>query len=134
MYDQLLKEIAILTSRSSGPGGQHVNKTESRVELHWNIHLSKALKDEEKDWIRERIGQRFSPEGDLKLVCQKSRSQLKNREEIITRFLALIEKNRVPIKKRRATKPSKASIEKRLKNKKAKSDLKKGRGKVDPEG
>jgi len=129
MQEQLLKEITFTTSRSSGPGGQHVNKTESRVTLNWNLESSAAFNDDARNLVRRGLKTRLTAEGDLKLSCQSYRSQNRNKEEVTERFLALIEKLARPPKKRKKTKPTKASIERRLKEKKVRSAKKSNRGK-----
>lgn len=127
MDEQILSEIQMYTSRSSGPGGQHANKVESRVELHWNMEESESLTDEEKNNLREKIGRRLTEEGVLILVSQNSRSQLQNRDDVKERFLELIRNGIVAPKKRVKTKPSKGAVERRLKAKKAHSEKKKRR-------
>lgn len=131
MKKQLLQEITLLTSRSSGPGGQHVNKTESRVELHWNPEESLALSGEQKSLLFLRLRHRLSPSGELILACQQTRSQLKNREIVTERFLTLIDLMLLPPKKRVATRPSRSSVEKRLKSKKEQSEKKERRNNRD---
>lgn len=129
MKERLLKEITFTTSRSSGPGGQHVNKTESKVSLHWKFMETTALTEEEKVHVARGLKSRLSETGELILSSQKSRSQLKNKEDVTERFLALIIKLSKPRKQRIRTKPSKASIERRLKEKKAQGEKKRSRGK-----
>lgn len=129
MREQLLKELTFSTSRSSGPGGQHVNKTESRVTLIWNLENSTALSADEKALLWKRLRSKLTVEGDLLMSSQSGRSQLRNKEDVIERFLSLIEKLSKPPKKRVKTKPSKASVERRLKAKKARGERKKKRGK-----
>ena len=124
MKQCLLKEITYKTSRASGPGGQHVNKTESRVELYWSLEQSLCLKDEEKSRIRERLKTRFTDQGVLILASERSRSQLKNKEDVTIRFMELIGRSLIPPKKRKPTKPTKASKEKRLAQKKQRGEIK----------
>jgi ribosome-associated protein len=128
MNDALLKETTILTSRASGPGGQHVNRTESKVELHWNLEESQVLDDAQKMLLRKRFGGRLTADGLLIMTSQATRSQLKNREIVQRRFLDLVQKMLQPPKKRIRTKPGKAAVEKRLKQKKILSEKKKRRG------
>ena len=129
MDSSLLKEVQFLTSRSSGPGGQHVNKTESKVELHWSLEESQVLSEFQKDILRDRIGNKLTTEGVLILYCQETRSQLRNREIVSERFLELIVKMLKPAKKRVPTKRTRASVERRIKAKKIRGAKKKGRGK-----
>ncbi|MDF1571573.1 MAG: alternative ribosome rescue aminoacyl-tRNA hydrolase ArfB [Bacteroidales bacterium] len=128
MNDALLKETTILTSRASGPGGQHVNRTESKVELHWNLEESQVLDDAQKMLLRKRFGGRLTADGLLILTSQATRSQLKNREIVQRRFLDLVHKMLQPPKKRIRTKPGKGAVEKRLKQKKMQAEKKKRRG------
>jgi ribosome-associated protein len=128
MKDALLKEITILTSRASGPGGQHVNRTESKVELHWSLEESLVLNDTQKSLLRKRFGGRLTNEGVLIMTSQATRSQLKNREIVEQRFLDLVEKMLRPPKKRIRTKPGKSAVEKRLKKKKMQGEKKRRRG------
>lgn len=132
MIDQLKNrnfesEFTFSTSRSSGPGGQHVNKTETRVELRFNIPSSEILTDEEKNKLLKELANRINTEGDLIISSQEHKSQSKNKEETIGKFYELIAKALTPRKKRKRTRPSKAAREKRLKQKKMQSEKKQQR-------
>jgi ribosome-associated protein len=127
MLECLKGEITFRTSRSSGPGGQHVNKTESRVELIWNLKQTLCLNEQEKALIASRIGHRLSVDGILVLASEKYRSQHRNREEVTERFLSLVQAGLKPVKKRRPTKPTRTSIENRIKQKKIRGEIKKSR-------
>jgi ribosome-associated protein len=127
MNDQLLKELSYKTSRSSGPGGQHVNKTESRVELLWNIEESACLRESEKSLIKQRLKSRITDSGFLILASEKSRSQFQNKEDVTERFINLIRKSLEPVKKRKPTRPTKASKERRIQGKKKRGEVKKQR-------
>ncbi len=129
MQDCLKRELDFQTSRSSGPGGQHVNRTETRVELRWNLADSACLTHSQKELLSERLGSRLTGSGELILACERHRSQYRNREEVTSRFLELIERHLKPKRKRRPTKPTKASVENRLRQKKDRSALKKTRKK-----
>lgn len=124
MKDSLNKEVKYRTSRSSGAGGQHVNKVSTKVELVFDVNGSTILSEEQKTVIRERLKNRISKEGLMILYCDETRSQLKNKEIVFSRFIQLIEDALKPIKKRKPTKPTKSSVEKRLKDKKTKSEKK----------
>jgi len=124
MRDCLKKELKYRTSRSSGPGGQHVNKVESRVELLWYLEESNCLSKTEKSRFRMRQGFRLTEDGVLILAGEKYRSQHRNREEVTERFLDLISASIVPIKKRKPTKPTRASQERRIKKKKIRGEIK----------
>lgn len=125
--DVLLKELKFKALRSSGPGGQHVNKTSSKVEVNFNIEESEALTPEEKKRLNLKLKNRISSEGILSLQCDESRSQHKNRAIAIERILHLLEENLKIPKQRKKTKPSKAAIERRLKLKKEQALKKKNR-------
>jgi ribosome-associated protein len=128
MNAELLKEVKFLTSRSSGPGGQHVNKTESKVELHWNLEESQAMNEEQKAMLQKHLGKKLTTEGVLILYCQETRSQIKNKAIVSERFLSLIERLLKPPKKRVPTSPTRTSVEKRIKAKKEKGSRKQDRG------
>jgi ribosome-associated protein len=129
MKAALQNEIKYQTSRSSGPGGQHVNKTESKVELYWNLEESQALSDYQRNILRGKLGKKLTSEGVLIMYSQQTRSQIRNKELVTERFQVLIERLLTPPKKRRATKPTRASVERRIKAKKQRSEKKRGRGK-----
>jgi len=123
-------EYTINTSRSSGPGGQHVNKTETRVELRFHVASSKLLTDEEKDLIKEKQRHRISDEGYLIVCAQEHRSQLLNRQLAEKRFYRYLAQSLKRRKKRIATKPSKQSVEKRILAKKIRAEKKSQRAKI----
>lgn len=127
MFEKLVKELKFKTSRSKGPGGQHVNKVESQVDLFFNVNESNYLSRDQKEIICAKLTNRISNEGFLRLQCDESRSQLTNKEIVTERFLLLIEYALKPEKKRKPTKPGKGSKEMRLKNKKKKSEKKESR-------
>ena len=125
------KEFEFQTSRSSGPGGQHVNKTESRVELRFNVDQSELLSEEEKALIREKQGRRINQEGILQVFAQEYKSQKQNKDLAIKRFFHYLGESLKKTKKRVATKPSNKAKEKRLDLKKRQSEKKALRGKID---
>lgn len=127
----LYAEFQFLTSRSSGPGGQNVNKVNSKVELRFDIRKSALLTDEQKEILQTKLVTKISTEGILSIVAQTDRSQLANKEEAIKKFYTLITKALQPVKKRKRTKPSLSSIEKRLTGKRIKSEIKQNRQKID---
>jgi ribosome-associated protein len=122
-------EITFKASRSSGAGGQNVNKVSSRVELIFDINESGLLTDEEKQTLLRKLGNRVSSEGLLKIVSQESRSQFRNKELAREKFYELLEKAFAPVKKRVPTKPSAASKAKRRLEKKLHSLKKESRKK-----
>jgi ribosome-associated protein len=124
---KLRSELKFRTSRSSGPGGQSVNKLSTKVELLFDVWNSKVLSEEQKETLSEKLKNRINSDGILQLSSEETRSQLKNKEFVIERFFQLLNKALKPEKKRIPVKPSKASKEKRLKSKKIKSVLKDSR-------
>ena len=127
----LLKELSYKPVRSSGAGGQHVNKVSSKIVLVFDVMASEGLTLLEKEKIYLKLANRLSKENLLLLQCDESRSQHKNKELVLIRFFELIEKALKVAKKRKATKPSKSSIEKRLKSKKKAAEKKLNRTKRD---
>jgi len=119
-----MPEFIFKTSRSSGAGGQNVNKVNTKVELRFNISTSQILTDKEKEILLEKLANKISNEGDLIIVSQTDRSQLKNKEKTIEKFYALIQKTLTPRKRRKPTKPSAASKRRRLDDKRIKSEKK----------
>jgi len=117
----ILKELQFKAVRSSGPGGQHVNKTASKVEVYFNIVASEGLIASEKKLLKTRLATRLTSEGVLSLQNSESRSQHRNKKMCIERLMTLLQKNLKVAKPRRKTKPSKGAIEKRLKAKKNKA-------------
>ncbi|MDB5236411.1 MAG: peptide chain release factor 1 [Hymenobacter sp.] len=129
--DAFLPEITFQTSRSSGPGGQNVNKVESRVELRWHLQDSQVLTDAQKALILEKVANQLTAEGLLLITAQDDRSQLRNKEIALARFHELLLKSLRRPKPRKATKPSKSAVRKRLEGKKLHSDKKANRRKLE---
>jgi len=125
--DILFKEIKFKAVRSSGPGGQHVNKTSSKVEVSFAIQSSDALSNSEKNRLIKKLASRVSSDGTLMLSCGETRSQHRNKTIVIERLVALLEENLKVAKIRKRTKPSKGAIERRLKTKKGRAIKKKNR-------
>src|SRR5690554_2036855 len=123
----LEKECVFSASRSSGPGGQNVNKVNSQISLRFDVKHSEMLDEEEKNIIFHKLGSRISGEGILIINAQTHRSQLQNKEEAIAKFNQLIEKAFLFKKIRKASKPSKAAVKKRLENKRQQAEKKKWR-------
>jgi len=127
----LEKELKFRTSRSGGKGGQHVNKVSTKVELIFNVRNSRILDLEEKLMIKERLGHKISSEGNLRIVAELYRSQLKNKEVSIERFYKMIAKALKRPKYRKPTEPTKASVDRRFRVKHIASEKKQRRKKVD---
>ena len=117
-------EFKFKTSRSSGAGGQNVNKVSTKVELDFDVVNSELLTDEQKETILAKLKNKISKEGILQIISQTERSQLGNKEIAIEKFHDLISKCFVEKKKRRPTKPSRGSKERRLESKKRDSEIK----------
>jgi ribosome-associated protein len=125
--DQLslpLAELGFRFSRSSGPGGQHVQKTSTRVELLFDVANSPSLSEAQREQVTERLAQYLDSTGILHLVAQSERSQLRNRQEVLARFQALIYRALKRRKVRRATRPTAASVERRLRAKRQRGQVK----------
>ncbi len=129
--EQIQKELQFKAIRSSGAGGQHVNKVSSKVELTFSVQDSLGLSDLEKDRLLIKLDSKLTKSGLLILQCDEARSQHKNKTLVIKRFNALVHKALEVPKKRKTTKPSKASVEKRLKSKKMDSAKKTNRKRPD---
>ena len=125
--NQLINEIKLSATRSSGPGGQNVNKVSTKVELRFALMLSNVFTESEKQTISIKLASRINSEDELILVSSDERSQLRNREKVIDKFFMLLEKALTPAKKRIKTKPTRASKVKRLENKKLLSKKKSNR-------
>lgn len=127
----LTREFVFLTSRSSGPGGQNVNKVNSKVEVKFDVRNSALLTEEQKETILKKLVSRISAEGILSVVSQKDRSQLVNKQTAIDRIYQLINKALQPETPRKPTKPTFQAIEKRLNSKRIRSEIKQARNKID---
>ena len=122
--ENIIKELIFTAVRSSGAGGQHVNKTSSKIILRFNVFESAFLSEEEKEVLLKNLANKLNKEKELLISCQESRSQHRNKEIVIEKFFQILTKGLKQPKKRKATKPSKNAIKKRL-EKKAKQALKK---------
>lgn len=122
--ETLISELNFKASRSSGAGGQHVNKVSSRVEVFFNINTTKALNEREKETILSKLKNRINKEQTLSVSCEETRSQHKNKELVTNRLITLLKVNLIRTKVRRATKPTKASIKRKTESKKRQSSKK----------
>jgi len=121
------REIVMRASRSSGAGGQHVNKTSSRIEIEWNVRTSAALDDQQKERIISRLASRITQDGTLRIVASDTRSQLRNRETAEARLAETVRKALIVPKKRKPTRKPRAANEARLDEKKKQSERKRDR-------
>ena len=131
-------KVAIITSelnfkaiRSSGAGGQNVNKVSSKIVLIYDVATSQGLDEYEKSLLHTRLKTKISQENLLILTCDEDRSQFKNKKIIIKRFFEMLEKALAKPKVRKATKISKGANEKRIQEKKKAGEIKAGRKKLD---
>jgi ribosome-associated protein len=122
-------ELDVRVSRSSGAGGQHVNKTSSRVEIFWNVPASKALTEDQRTRLLHRLASRLTTEGSIRIVASDMRSQSRNRELAEERLAETVRRALIVPKKRKATRPTLASKEARLESKKRQSRKKSERRK-----
>ena len=129
--EAILTELDFKAVRSSGAGGQNVNKVSSKVMLSFNVPASQALSVEEKELVQQRLATKLTNDNVLILNCDEDRSQLRNKEIVIKRFLQLMEHSLRIEKERKATKVPRAVIKKRIENKRRQSDIKQSRRKPD---
>ena len=115
--ETIYKELRFKAVRSSGAGGQHVNKVSSKVELYFDLATSVAFTEKEKQLLLKNLSNRINKEGVLKIYSSESRSQHTNKEKVVKRLFKMIEKGLIVPKKRRPTKMSRAQKIKRLDNK-----------------
>ena len=120
-------ELVVRATRAGGPGGQHVNTSSTRIEVVWNIDRTTALDADERARLRTRLGTRIDADGDLRVVSAESRSQRRNRETAESRLAELVRHALVVPKRRRPTRPTKGSVEDRLRDKRRRSSTKNDR-------
>lgn len=121
------QELTFEFIRSSGPGGQNVNKVATAVRLRFDVRGSTALVDEVKIRLLALAGRRATKEGEIVLLGQRHRTQEKNRQDVVERLEELVLRALVAPRKRRATRPTRAAGVRRLRAKKLQSDRKRGR-------
>ena len=120
-------ELDVRVSRASGAGGQHVNKTSSRVEIFWNIRASRALTDEQRERLLDKLSARLTTDGSIRVVASDMRSQSRNRALAEDRLMELVRRALLVPRKRKPTKPTRAAKEARLETKKRHSNKKRDR-------
>ena len=127
--DKIISELTFKAIRSSGAGGQNVNKVSSKVVLSFDVADSFALSDEEKELALKKLKSKLTLEGILILTCDEDRSQLKNKSIVTKRFIEIMEKSLLVPKPRKATKIPRSVVEKRLKDKSTTAEIKQNRKK-----
>lgn len=120
-------ELVFRASRSGGPGGQHVNTSSTRIELVWDVLTSPSLSDHQRVYLLRRLASRLDSQGKLRIVAQDERSQLRNRQAAIERFIDIVAQGLIVPKQRKRTKPPKSSKRARLESKKKRGALKRDR-------
>lgn len=120
-------ELTFRASRAGGPGGQHVNTSSTRVELVWNVERSRAIDAEQRERLRGKLASRMDGDGNVRVVASANRSQLRNREEAEVRLATLVRRALVVPRQRKKTRPTRGSVESRLRAKKEHSRRKQER-------
>jgi ribosome-associated protein len=120
-------ELDVRASRAGGPGGQHVNTSSTRVEVTWNVRTSAALNGDQRLRVLTALASRLDSAGVLRVVASDTRSQRQNRELAEQRLAEVVRRALVVPKKRKATRPTRSSVERRLEGKKRSGEKKKGR-------
>ena len=117
-------ELLVRAITGSGPGGQHVNRSATRIELRWNVHTSKALTDAQRQRVMTKLASRIDGDGYVRIVAGEYRSQQQNRRAARERLAAVLARALVVAPTRKATRPTRASVERRLTEKRRRSDTK----------
>ena len=120
-------ELEMRAITGSGPGGQHVNRSATRVALRWNVRTTRALRDEQRERVMLKLATRLDSDGAMRIVAGEYRSQQQNRRAALARLVAVVARALIGPKLRKATKPTRGSIERRLSEKKQRSDTKRDR-------
>lgn len=120
-------ELEIKATTGGGPGGQHINKTSTRIELRWNVLTTRSLTEEQRVRLHDQLGRRIDGKGNIRVVCGAHRSQQRNKDIAIARLNQLVSRALKPVKPRKKTRPSRAQRKRRLENKRRRSDIKRQR-------
>ena len=120
-------ELTFRASRAGGPGGQHVNTSSTRVELLWCLERTRAVSDQQRSRLREKLAARLDAQGNVRVVASAFRSQLRNRQDAEERLASLIRRALAVPKARKKTRPSRSAVESRLRTKRKVSEKKKER-------
>jgi ribosome-associated protein len=120
-------ELTFRASRAGGPGGQHVNKSSTRIELVWSVRASRALTDEQRSLLTTKLATRLDVDGEVRIVASDHRSQTRNRDAAEDRLARLIRTALAVPKARRKTRPTRSGVEKRLQSKHIHSKIKRAR-------
>ncbi len=121
------QELEVRAITGSGPGGQHVNRSATRIELRWNVQHSRALREDQRTRVLTKLATRLDAEGTIRIVAGEYRSQQQNRRAAVERLAHLVARALIVAPPRRATRPTRASVERRLDTKRQRSDTKKQR-------
>ena len=122
-----VSEIELRAITGSGPGGQHVNRSATRVVLRWNVRATKALTEEQRVRLSAKLASRLDGEGVMRIVAGEFRSQQQNRRAALERLVAIVERALIVHKTRKATKPTRGAVERRLTDKRQRSHTKRDR-------
>src|SRR6187551_10000 len=120
-------ELGLAFARSGGPGGQNVNKVASKVELRWNPTTSAALTNDDRTWLLSRLASKLTTDGTLIVTSTKTRDQIKNRDDAMSKLTLIVRAALDRPKRRFATKPTRASKRRRVEGKRHRADIKKNR-------
>jgi ribosome-associated protein len=121
------QELEVTAITGSGPGGQHVNRSATRNELRWNVQRSRALREDQRARLLTKLATRLDAEGTIRIVAGEYRSQQQNRRAALERLAHLVARALIVAPPRRATRPTRASVERRLDSKRQRSDTKQQR-------
>jgi ribosome-associated protein len=124
-------ELDLVAITGSGPGGQHVNRSATRIALQWNVRTTRALRDEQRALVMARLASRLDTDGALRIVAGEYRSQQQNRRAALERLVHLVARALVVQKARKATRPTRGSVERRLTDKRQRGEVKRQRRRDD---